>query len=186
MGRLDRAVDRVEQFAADCAEIDGVPEPHGERCDCRLGVVAGAVEAPVDHVLHAPAERVEQRRRSERGRGDGDRRRERQHIGGENDDPDEDPDQEAAQERVVGRPDSPADAVRSPLRRSRRESAQTRCRSRRGSRTALRQPSTPPSRPRGREPHAATQARNGRIPAQAARTGSRSQRSRESRPRAVP
>ena len=59
---MDGAVDDVEQVGADRVDLDGVAQPRGERGDGRFGVVAGAVEAAVDEVLDALAQRVEQRR----------------------------------------------------------------------------------------------------------------------------
>ena len=53
VNRLDRAVDRQQELAPHRLEVDCVPQPHGERRHDRLGVVARAVEAPIDEPLHA-------------------------------------------------------------------------------------------------------------------------------------
>jgi hypothetical protein len=51
----------VHVLVLDRGEIDGIAHVGTEALECRLGVVAGAVEAPVDEALDAPAQRVEQR-----------------------------------------------------------------------------------------------------------------------------
>jgi hypothetical protein len=58
-------------------DVHGVAEAGSERGDRRRGVVARAVEAPVDEPLDATTQRVEESRCGERGRGDADRARER-------------------------------------------------------------------------------------------------------------
>ena len=65
MGRLDRAIDREQEFAAHGVEINGVAEPEREGGDNSFGVVADTVEATIHEPLDAPPERVEQRRRRE-------------------------------------------------------------------------------------------------------------------------
>ena len=64
------SVDCGEELAADGVEVDRVAQPQRERGDDRLGVVAGAVEAPVDETLHAQSQRVEQRGGGQRRGGD--------------------------------------------------------------------------------------------------------------------
>ena len=70
MGGLDGPVDGGQQFAAHRVEIDRVPQPQREGRDDRVGVVAGAVEAPIDEPLHPQSKRVEERGRGERRGGD--------------------------------------------------------------------------------------------------------------------
>jgi hypothetical protein len=60
-----------------------VPQPGGERGHHGLGVVPGPVEPPVDHPLHAVAQRVEQGRGDQRAGRDGHRRPDRQHVRGQ-------------------------------------------------------------------------------------------------------
>jgi hypothetical protein len=50
-------VGHAQQVVADGFEVDGVPEPGGERGHDGLGVVARAVEAAVHHPLHPAARR---------------------------------------------------------------------------------------------------------------------------------
>ena len=92
---LDGLPDGIEQLATDGVEVDGGAQARGERGGDCFGVVARAVEAPIDQMLDALAKRVEQRCGYERRGGHRDRRGERQHIGADDDDRDEDAGEEA-------------------------------------------------------------------------------------------
>ena len=66
MSGLERGVHHVGQLIADRAQVHGVLQPRRESGDDLVGIVPGPVEPPVDHPLHPPAQRVEQRRDDQR------------------------------------------------------------------------------------------------------------------------
>ena len=71
MGGLHRVEDRGAQLGADRLEVDLVAQPRAEGLERLRGVVAVAVEAPVDGVLDAGTRRAEQRGHRERRDRDG-------------------------------------------------------------------------------------------------------------------
>ncbi len=84
----------------------------GEGGHGRLGIVVGAVEAPVHDPLDPPAQRVEQRGRGQRGARHRHRRLERQHLAGQQHQPDVHADQQASDNGVGQRArDDPVDLV---------------------------------------------------------------------------
>src|SRR5580704_3785083 len=67
VGGLEGLIDGGGQLLLSGREVDRPAEPAGEGGHGGLGVVVGAVEAPVDDPLDPPAQRVEQRGRGQRG-----------------------------------------------------------------------------------------------------------------------
>ena len=61
--RLHRLADDVLEVGAQRVELDLLAQPRPERLERALGVVAAAVEAPVDEPLHARAQRAGRARR---------------------------------------------------------------------------------------------------------------------------
>ncbi len=59
--------DRGEKISAQRVEIDHVTQPVGEQIEGARRVVTRAVEAPVDGVLHAAADRLEECERNQSG-----------------------------------------------------------------------------------------------------------------------
>jgi hypothetical protein len=57
---LHRLVDHAEQLGRERVEVELLTQPGGERLDGLGGVVAAAVEAPVDQVLDAASQRPKQ------------------------------------------------------------------------------------------------------------------------------
>jgi len=104
MLRLDRAGDDRAKLAAERIQIDAVAQLLAESVNCRLGVVAGPVEAPVDGPLDHASHRTERA-----GHGEG-RERDRQGAGrtgecaqqraGAGDRAQEQPDERQGQRRV--------------------------------------------------------------------------------------
>jgi hypothetical protein len=116
VGGLERALGHAEQVEPDGVEVDGLPQPGVERGHDGLRVVPGPVEPPVDQVLHPPAQRVEQGRDDQGGGGHRDRRLERQHAGGQQDQAEEHPGEHGGDQRVGDHPaDDPVELVQPVL-----------------------------------------------------------------------
>jgi hypothetical protein len=106
---LEGVLDHAHQVPLYGVEVDGLAQAGGERGHQGLGVVAGPVEPPVDHPLHAPAQRVEQRRGDQRRRVHGHRGPERQHVAGQDDEADVHAAEQRRDQRVGDHPaDDPA------------------------------------------------------------------------------
>ncbi len=71
MGRLHGMFDHGQQLGMEGVQVDLVPQPHREPLQGTGRVIAAPVEAPVDKVLDAAAQRLEQRGHQERGGGHG-------------------------------------------------------------------------------------------------------------------
>ena len=100
------------QVIADRVQVDRVFQA-GRECGYRLvGVIPGPVEPPVHGLLHPPPQRIEQRRRGQRGGGHRHRRVDPEHLGGQQHQPGVHPDQQAGDDRVRQGPgDDPVDVV---------------------------------------------------------------------------
>jgi hypothetical protein len=67
VSRGHRQLDRAEQVHTQFVEVDLIAEAVREPVDGARCVVPGSVEAPIDGVLHAAADRLEERK-AEQGR----------------------------------------------------------------------------------------------------------------------
>jgi hypothetical protein len=106
MRGLERVPRHAEQVVAYGVQVDGVPQPGGEGGHHGLGVVTGTVESAIDHPLHPAAQRVEQRRDDQRGGGYVHGPADRQHPGGQHDQPEVHAAEQRGDQRVG---DHPAD-----------------------------------------------------------------------------
>jgi hypothetical protein len=98
------------------SRVHRVFQAAGERGHGLVGVVARPVEPAVHRVLHPSPQRVEQRRRGQRGGGHRHRAVEPQHLGGQQYQPGVHPDQHPGHDRVGQRPaDDPVDVVQAVL-----------------------------------------------------------------------
>jgi hypothetical protein len=65
-----RLANRADEISAQGVQIDLVPQLVGERVESARGVIARAIEPPVDRALYAASDRLEERERDEGGRRD--------------------------------------------------------------------------------------------------------------------
>jgi drug/metabolite transporter, DME family len=93
-------------------QVHGVLQPGRERGHDLVGVIPGAVEPPVHQVLHPPPQRIEHGRRRQGRCGHRHRRRDRQHLSGQQHQAWVQPDQQAGDDGVgQGAGDDPVDVV---------------------------------------------------------------------------
>ena len=72
-GGRDRRAGRLAEVHGHRRHVDFMAKADREGGGSPLGVVVAAVEAPIDHALHPPADRLEEGEDRQRRRGDGDR-----------------------------------------------------------------------------------------------------------------
>ena len=74
MCRLQGVIHHAGQVVPDRIQVDRVHQTGRKHHHRVFGVITGPVEAAVHQLLHPAAQRIEQRRRDQRGRGHRDRR----------------------------------------------------------------------------------------------------------------
>src|SRR5580700_6548015 len=112
VGGFQSPVHDAGQVGLHGAQVDGVLQPGGERFYGAVGVVAGAVEPPVDDALDLAPDRVEQGGGGQGGSRDCYRGFDGEYLGGQQDQAGVHPDQQPGHDRVGQRAgDDPVDVV---------------------------------------------------------------------------
>jgi len=83
VGGFQGLVHDAGQVVPDRVQVHGVFRPRRERGHDLVGVIPGTVEPPVHHLLHPAAQRVEQRRCSQRGGSHRHWNMDPEHLGGQ-------------------------------------------------------------------------------------------------------